>query len=399
MTNGSGGGTGGLFEALHDGENAVVRALRAGVSAESSDEEGATALYLASVHGLPGTVRLLLAAGADPNRASGPDAGDLPLCGAACGGHAEVAEALLATGAEPDLSEEFGFTALHWAVGLGHARVVEILLAHGADPDLPGPRGEAQLVVAARRGSVRTVRALLRHGARGLSPALEEARRMLTLDVEEELRDALANLYGDEGHACAVRRTPQDGGVTVTVELLRDGELFASQDQQTGHGAIATLLENELGLRAPFEELAVRALRGGGPGLDNWLVAVGTLWLRGDEETFRAAVAWTASGDPLRQAFGVEVLARLGFHTGGRPFAARAVPLLRELARAQDPVPADAAARALGGYEGVRGEFGEPGGYVDVPGELGGAGSAPGILDEGETAPGQPGGPEDSPGR
>ncbi|MFI2782174.1 ankyrin repeat domain-containing protein [Streptomyces sp. ALB3] len=351
MTNGPVGGASSLFEALYDDEDAVVRALRAGASAESRDEEGTTALYLASVQDLPGAVRLLLAAGADPNRASGPEAGDLPLCGAACGGHTEVVGALLAGGAEPDLAEEFGFTALRWAAGLGHAGVAEMLLAHGADPDLPGPQGEVPLVVAARRGSVPTVRALLRHGARALSPALEEARRMLTLDVERELRDALRRAYGD--HPSAVRRARVDGAETVTVELLRDGEPFASQDLQTGHGAVATLLENELGLRAPFEELAARALRGGGPGLDNWLVAVGTLWLRGDEETFRAAAAWSASEDPLRQAFGAEVLARLGFHDGGRPSAARAVPVLREPAGAGDPAPDELPTRVLDRREGA----------------------------------------------
>ena len=350
MTNGPVGGASSLFEALYTDEDAVVRALRAGASAEASDEEGTTALYLASVQDLPGAVRLLLAAGADPNRASGPEAGDLPLCGAACGGHTEVVGALLSAGAEPDLSEEFGFTALRWAAGLGHARVAETLLAHGADPDLPGSQGETPLVAAARRGSVHTVRALLRHGARGLSPALEEARRMLTLDVERELRGALRRTYGDEGHESMVLRAPVDGGVTVRVELLRGGESFASQDLQTGHGAIATLLESELGLRAPFEELACRALREGDPGLDNWLVAVGALCRRGDEETFQAAAAWTASEDPLRQAFGVDVLARLGFGGGGRPFADRAVPLLREVARTAAPAPAEAAVRALDQY-------------------------------------------------
>ncbi|MER7905071.1 ankyrin repeat domain-containing protein [Streptomyces sp. NPDC052071] len=356
MTNGPVGGATNLFEALYDDENAVVRALRAGASAESRDEEGTTALYLACVQDLPGAVRLLLAAGADPDRASGPEAGDLPLCGAACGGHTEVVGALLSAGADPDLREEFGFTALRWAAGLGHARVAEVLLDHGADPDLPGPQGELPLVVAARRGSVHTVRALLRHGAGGLSPALEEARRMLASDVERELRDALRRMYGDKGTASEVRRERVDGGVTVTVELLRDGVPFAGQDLQTGHGAIATLLERELGVRTPFEELAVRALRDGDPGLDNWLEAVGALWLRGDEETFQAAAAWTAAGEALRQAFGADVLARLGFHTGGRPFAGRAVPLLRELARSADPVPAGAAERALAGYDAPPGE-------------------------------------------
>ncbi|WP_329036383.1 ankyrin repeat domain-containing protein [Streptomyces sp. NBC_00178] len=356
MTNGPHEAATRLFDALYDGDDAVVRALRAGASAESRDEEGTTALYLACVQDLPGTVRMLLAAGADPDRASGPEDGDLPLCGAVCGGHTEVAGALLAAGADPDLREGFGFTALHWACELGLAEVAGVLLAHGADPDLPGPHGEPPLVVAARRGSSRTVRTLLGHGAGALSPALDEARRALGLDVERELRGALRALYGDEGHETVVSRAPVDGGVTVSVELRRDGEAFAGQERQTGHGAVATLLEERLGLRASFGELAGRALRDRDPDLDNWLVAVGALWLRGDEETFRAAVAWTAQDDPLRQVFGVDVLARLGFGTGGKPFADRAVPLLREVARTGAPGPAGAARRALAGYGETSGE-------------------------------------------
>ncbi|WP_326696993.1 ankyrin repeat domain-containing protein [Streptomyces sp. NBC_01754] len=339
-----------LFEALYDGESAVVRALRAGASAEARDEDGTSALYLASVQDLPGTVRLLLAAGADPDRPSGPDGGDLPLCGAVCGGHTEVVEALLAAGADPDLREEFGFTALRWAAGLGHAGIAELLLAQGADPGLPGPRDELPLVVAARRGSPPTVRALLRYGAPGLSLALEEARRMLAVDVGEELLRALEALHGP-GHERAVRRTPVPGGVLVTVELLREGEPFAGDDQETGHGAIATLLEERLGLRAPFDELAVRALRGRDPELDDWRETVRVLRLRGDEETFQAAADWAVSADPLRQILGAEVLARLGFRTEEKPFAARAVPLLEVLARdAVHPAAAEAATRALDAY-------------------------------------------------
>ncbi|GAA2952793.1 MULTISPECIES: ankyrin repeat domain-containing protein [Streptomyces] len=339
-----------LFEALYEGDSAVVRALRAGASAEARDEDGTSALYLASVQDLPGTVRLLLAAGADPDRPSGPDEGDLPLCGAACGGHTEVVEALLAAGADPDLREDLGFTALRWAAGLGHARIAELLLDQGADPGLPGPRDEPPLVVAARRGSLPTVRVLLRHRAPGLAQALETARRMLTVDVEKELLRSLEALHGP-GHESAVRRTPVPGGVLVTVELLRDGTPFAGQDQETGHGAIATLLEEELGLHAPFEELAARALRGRDPGLDDWRETVRVLRLRGDEETFQAAAAWAAGADPLRQMLGAQVLARLGFKGEEKPFAARAVPLLRILARdAVDPAAAEAATRAIDAY-------------------------------------------------
>ncbi|GGY91974.1 ankyrin repeat domain-containing protein [Streptomyces nitrosporeus] len=350
MTNDLVGADRGLFEALYEGENAVVRALRAGASPDARDEDGTAVLYRAAVEDLPGTVRLLLAAGADPDGGGGPGRGDLPLCGAVCGGHTEVVEALLAAGAGPDLREDFDFTALRWAAGLGRARIAELLLAHGADPDLPGPQGESPLVVAARRGSPATVRALLRYGASDLRPALEEARRLLAVDVADELRRALIAAHGP-GHRSTVRRSPVPGGVLVTVELLRDGVPFAGQDQETGHGAIATLLEEELGARASFEELAGRALRGGDQDLDDWREVVRVLRLRGDEETFQAASAWAASADPSRQMLGAQVLARLGFRGGAKPFAARAVPLLQVLARdAVHPAAAETAERALAAY-------------------------------------------------
>ncbi|MGW0700587.1 ankyrin repeat domain-containing protein [Streptomyces sp. NPDC002867] len=367
-----------LFAAVYDGaDDALVRLLRAGVPAETVDEDGQTPLYLAAVAGDAGIVRLLLAAGADPDRASGPESDDLPLCGAAVGGHTEVVRALLAAGATPDRRELLGFTALTWAVAQGHAGTADALLERGADPDLACPSGEPPLVVAARRGSPSTVRALLRYGASARAEALAEARRWLTLDVEQHLREGL--LAQAPGAETVSRRVAEDGGATVVVEVLRDGRPAAGNEQQTGHGAIATLLEEELGILTPYASLAERALREGDPDRDDWIESVTALWRRGDEETFQAAAAWCGSDDPLHQAFAADVLGQLGFaytgtdgaggdgarkeedgdaprsgnarHTDGiaRPFAARALPLLRELSReARDPELIQAAVTALG---------------------------------------------------
>ncbi|MFE3826802.1 ankyrin repeat domain-containing protein [Streptomyces sp. NPDC059092] len=381
MTKEAAAGVTGLFEAVTDGEDdTVVRLLRAGVSAEATDTDGETVLYRAAVSDEAGMVRLLLAAGADPQRASGPEGWDLPLCAAACGGHTEVVRALLAAGAAPDGREAFDYTAIAWAVVQGFADTAETLLEYGADPDLPGPGGEAPLVLAARRGSTATVRVLLRYGAgardseslyaggsmdatahadsgtggdsgtRGA--ALAEARRWMALDVEQELRAGLLSAYG-EGYETVVRRIREEGSETVVVELLRDGGPMAGREQQTGHAAVATLLEAELGIATSYEELAERALGCGDPERDDWIEAVAALWRRGDEETFLTCAAWCASDEPLRQAFAADVLARLGATgegwtggsgagapdmtpeaaDGGSPFAARAVPLLRELSR------------------------------------------------------------------
>ncbi|MGW1881861.1 ankyrin repeat domain-containing protein [Streptomyces sp. NPDC001970] len=355
-----------LFEALYEGDDdAVVRALRAGAPAEAADEDGQTALYLAASQDRPGTVRLLLAAGADPDRASGPEADELPLCGTAVWGHTAVMSALLAAGARPDLEENPGVRALTWACRQGRAEVAELLLASGADPDLPGPDGDPPLVTAARRGSPSCVRALLRHGARATDEALAEARRWLDLDVEEELRRTLsASEPGPEGEGAltVARQVEEDGGVTVVVELIGDRGPMRSVEQQTGHAAIVTLLEDALGVHPPADELVARALGCGDPDQDDWTEAVAVLQRRGDEETFRAAAAWCGTVDPLRQAFAADVLAGLGAveaeptepaggtEAAGRTgpasaegeapgrgaFAARVVPLLRELARAAD---------------------------------------------------------------
>ncbi|WP_433548145.1 ankyrin repeat domain-containing protein [Streptomyces sp. CA-294286] len=338
-----------LFEAVHgDEDDAVVRLLRAGAPAEATDEDGTTALYAAAVNDRAGAVRLLLAAGADPDRPSGsgddPRGGDLPLCAAAVGGHTEVVRALLAAGARPDLREAYGFTALIWAAGRGHAETARALLEHGADPDLPGPSGEPPLVLAARRGSPATVRVLLRHRAAARQAALEEARQWLERDVEHMLRQGLAHTYGAlDGDGFAARRVAEEGGGTVVVELLRDGRPVAAAEQQTGHAAVVTRLECVLGIETPAGELAERAVRSRSPVSNDWREAVAVLWQRADEATLRAAEQWCAeSSTALHQTFAADVLARAA------P-GVRAVPLLRELASRPGPTHLTrAAVRALG---------------------------------------------------
>ncbi|MFF1509877.1 ankyrin repeat domain-containing protein [Streptomyces sp. NPDC058326] len=336
-----------LFDAIRDGdENGAVRALRNGADPESR-EDGETALYRAAVGDEAGIVRVLLAAGADPGRGSGEEGDELPLCGAAVGGHTGVVRALLAAGAHPDQEEAYGFTALAWALRLGHTDTTRALLEHGADPDRRGPDGILPLVAAARRGSTGCVRALLDHGATAKEAALREARRWIGADIAAELRRGLvAGNEGGQTYEAVVRRVREDGGVTVVVELLREnGAPGRGDDRQTGHAAIATLLEASLGLRTSSEELAARALRCGDPELDDWTTAVAELAGRADEETFVAAAAWCAYRDPLRRALGARVL-------GALPgFAPSAVPVLRRLAAegaAQAREPALSVVSALG---------------------------------------------------
>ncbi|MFD6416748.1 ankyrin repeat domain-containing protein [Streptomyces sp. NPDC060194] len=322
-----------LTDAVDTGdEDLVLRLLRSGADPEGVGEDGETPLYRAAVREEAGCVRLLLAAGAHPDRPSGVDADELPLCAAAVSGDAGTVRALLAGGARPDLREGFGFTALVWAAQLGHTEVVAALLAHGASPDLGVPGGDPPLVLATRRGSVGCVRALLGAGAGGVRAALAEALRWAGLDAEGELRRVVEEGASEPGET-VVRRFVEAGGVTLVAERFVAGRPVRGAEQQTGHAAIATLLEEALGVRVSFAALAERALRCGDPRLDGWTVPVRALRALGDEETLRAALVWCGSDDPLRQTLGAEVLAGLGLDGPGRPpFAARALGPLLELA-------------------------------------------------------------------
>jgi hypothetical protein len=87
------------------------------------------------------------------------------------------------------------------------------------------------------------VRALLAHGAGARGEALAEARRLLGVGVEAELREGLARAHGS-GHAFVTHRHPSPEGVVVEVRLLdARGRPFAGDDLQTGHAEIVALLK------------------------------------------------------------------------------------------------------------------------------------------------------------
>ncbi|MCX4778319.1 ankyrin repeat domain-containing protein [Streptomyces sp. NBC_01264] len=115
-------------------EAAVSRLLGRGVPADTRDAEGRTGLDLAVRGGRDGVVRLLLAAGADPEQTTGPYDEELPLVQAATGGRTGIVRQLLAAGADPDRANRLRATALGRAGAEGHTGTARVLLEHGADP-------------------------------------------------------------------------------------------------------------------------------------------------------------------------------------------------------------------------------------------------------------------------
>ncbi len=153
-----------LHQAAEQGDTQALRALlREGISPDSADIKGRTALHRAVMTDQEASLRLLLAQGADPDL---PDALMLtPLHYAAKARRPHLVALLIDAGAQPDIQFQPGLRPLYLAALEGDAGSVELLLGAGADPDLPTSGGDTPIQQAVTRKHTEVVEALLQGGA------------------------------------------------------------------------------------------------------------------------------------------------------------------------------------------------------------------------------------------
>jgi ankyrin repeat protein len=119
-------------------------------------------LFKSTFLGLEHLVRCALEAGVSPDTTTGTEAGSVPmLVLAAQEGFVPALKALLAGGANIELTDEYGTTALGWAAREGPLVCVQLLLDAGANANAQDCFGNTPLMQAAMHKQVECARALL----------------------------------------------------------------------------------------------------------------------------------------------------------------------------------------------------------------------------------------------
>jgi cytohesin len=135
----------------------VKQLLAAGRDVNTKAYGGRTPLHHAAGYGHKEIAELLIAKGADVNaRNELMDATPLfmRLPFGAAAGHKEIIELLIAKGADVNARDKYGFTPLHWAI-VGRAdgvttdkETAKLLIAKDADVNIPSNKGDSPLDTA-----------------------------------------------------------------------------------------------------------------------------------------------------------------------------------------------------------------------------------------------------------
>lgn len=153
-----------LLEAARRNDTASIKAVLKTSKINERQPDGTTALAWAVYNDNREATALLIAAGADPNLTN--DYGVGPLTLACENGNSDIVDLLLTARANPNLAPATGQTPLMTCAGRGEVQAVKRLLARGADPDAAEKSdGQTALMWAAAGKHPPVVRALIEHRA------------------------------------------------------------------------------------------------------------------------------------------------------------------------------------------------------------------------------------------
>jgi ankyrin repeat protein len=154
-----------LIDAVKSNDVAAVRSLIAErVDVDATEADGSTALHWAAQRDNLEIANLLLAAGANARPANRYNV--TPLFLAATNGNAAIIERLLKAGADANSTSEEGETALMTASLTGRTDAIRVLVTAGANVNMAEPlKGQTALMWAASEGNAAAVDLLVELGA------------------------------------------------------------------------------------------------------------------------------------------------------------------------------------------------------------------------------------------
>jgi ankyrin repeat protein len=134
-----------VFEAATLGDVPRLQSLLANDPglAQAFSNDGFTALHLAAFFAQPEAAAKLLQSGADSNAVARNAMKVAVINSAAASGRADLVKLVLAAGADPNARQMAGYTALHAAAAHHNVEMTQALLDAGADPSLRSDDGQS----------------------------------------------------------------------------------------------------------------------------------------------------------------------------------------------------------------------------------------------------------------
>ena len=263
-----------LMIAAEEGHiNAVTSLVKCGANVDLQDKDGQTALD----HALYGSdvssdiLSCLIGSGADVN-ARRNNRGT-PLMIAAENGHINAVTTLVKCGANVDLQDEDGQTALHYAMSSPEDSICEVLsclIKNGADVNAHAFHNETPLMLASCRGPVDVVTFLIEHGAdvklqdKDGDTALHYAARFSPNIVKKLLNLGASHMCNHQGltplhEACIC------GNIPVVEYLIQRPEITKEQrvDALELYGASFATHFNTLAFQPFFVEEGLKYIKRG----------------------------------------------------------------------------------------------------------------------------------------